>query len=91
MTLGEFNSRSTALMKAFIRERKHVRTGHLLNSIKFKSTFRNGELDVKYNSKFYIVYLEDGDFQYDFFKLPSYRNLYKEFIVSQVQLELNFS
>jgi hypothetical protein len=85
MTLQQLNSKLTIAMKGFIRQRKHIVTGHLLNSIKFRSTFIQEELKITFNSKDYIVYLEDGKFVSNFFNLNTTENIIEEFIQERVQ------
>lgn len=76
-------------MKAYIRQRKHIVTGHLLNSIKFKSSYRNDELLIKFNSKFYIDFLDSGKFVDDFFKLESTNDIIQEFVFERVEQDID--
>ena len=48
MTLSELNNKLKNTMKSFIRERDHIITGHLLNSIKFKSTYKDFDLQISF-------------------------------------------
>jgi hypothetical protein len=88
MTLSELNNKLKNALKKYIRERDHVITGHLLNSIKFNSTYKDFDLKISFKSKFYIVYLEDGEFTDDFFNLQTTRDILEEFIADKIGDEL---
>lgn len=88
MTLSELNNKLKNALKKYIRERDHIITGHLLNSIKFNSTYKDFDLQISFKSKFYIVYLEDGEFIDDFFSLTSTRDILEEFIADKIGDEL---
>ena len=61
MTIQEFNTQMTQELKSFIKSEGYVSSGKLVNSINFKSTFIDNQLDIKFDAMEYINYLDDGN------------------------------
>jgi hypothetical protein len=53
-------------LKAFIKERDHIDTGSLYNSIKVNINFNDGDIDIEMIANDYLVYLDKGDFIREF-------------------------
>jgi hypothetical protein len=72
MTKAQLENRLKILLKNYIKDRKHIDTGKLYRSIKFKVN-DDPQLgtDITLSSEYYISYLEDGEFVPDFFSLKS--------------------
>lgn len=87
MTIQQLNIELSNEMRSFIRERDHIITGALLNSIKFKCTYSNGKLNINFKTMFYIKYLEDGGFVNEFFTLRSVKDLTGTFLATEVRDE----
>lgn len=89
MTLDELNNRLRDLLKDFIESEDHIDTGALYRSIEFNCEFRNNELDMKFSSEEYIVYLEQGTFVDRFFDLPEVLDAIGDFYVDNIDLGLD--
>lgn len=88
MTLSDFDRKMSQLLKDFIESEDHIDTGALYRSIKFNSDFRNNNLDIKFNSEEYIVYLQDGDFLDKFFDLKRVQDLIAEFYINNLEIDI---
>lgn len=87
MTIQQFNKEMSDSLRRYIKKRKHILTGALYKSVLFDCTF-NDTLTLKFNSMYYIKFLEYGDFVNDFYNLDSTNNIITEFILSQLENEL---
>lgn len=83
MTIQELNVNLTDELKGFIRERDHIISGDLLNSIRFKCSYYKGVLRLKFDAMFYIKYLEDGEFVGEFFERSNTRTYIRDFIAAR--------
>lgn len=88
MTIAEFNQQMTQELKSFIKSEGYVSSGKLLNSIKFKSTFTNNELNIKFDAMDYINYLDDGKLITNFFDNQKVFDLIQEFYSTNLDLGL---
>ncbi len=79
MTIQELNRRLDSNLRRYITERDHVVTGALRNSVMFNCKMGNDGFQIKFSSKFYIIFLEHGKFTDDFFELQSTTDIIMEF------------
>lgn len=86
MTLQQLNTKLSANLRTYIRVLDHIDTGDLYKSIKFNCTY-DTQLNIKLKSMSYIVYLDEGEFIYDFFKLDSTKKLINQFLTYQLDLD----
>lgn len=86
MTIKQLNTSMTKLMKEFIKKEDKVSSGSLYESIKFNCTFnkKTFDIDIKFKSNEYILYLEDGKFIQDFLSESKTEQLIADFIASQI-------
>lgn len=87
MTIQDFNTRMTQELKSFIKSEGYVSSGKLVNSIKFKSTFINNQLDIKFNAMDYINYLDDGNFIKNFFDQQKVFDIIQELYSTNLDLD----
>lgn len=89
MTLQELNETLTKILKQFIKDREHIDTGAMYKSIKFKCTYSSeAGIRIKFSSKYYIKYLEEGTFVSDFFALPVVNDTIATFLAFQIEQDL---
>ena len=81
----------TQELKSFIKSEGYVSSGKLAKSIKFKSTFMNNELDIKFDALPYINYLDDGNLVSKFFVKDSVVNLIQNFYANNLDLGLTIN
>lgn len=89
MTLADLNNQLTLGLKQFIKSEGYIETGKLANSIKFKSTFQNNDLKIKFNAMEYIQYLDDGNLVSNFLAKPSTIELIQQFYVDNLVIDLD--
>ena len=85
MTIQQLNKRLDKALRDYIRKRDHILTGALYKSVLFNCTFTNGDLRLKFSSRYYIKFLEYGDFVNDFYDLPSTNQIIRDFMVSYIE------
>ena len=82
-TLSQLNYELAQELRNFIVLNQHVDTGDMYRSVKFNCVDPKGDgttLKVKFSSKFYIRYLQYGDFIKRFFKIPEFKRLVNNYI-----------
>ena len=84
MTLSVLNQQLSNALRVYIMKQKHIRTGNLYRSIMFDCQMVNGELNIQFDSMFYIKYLEYGQFVPDFFNLQTTNQIVTQFVVESV-------
>lgn len=87
MTLMTLNTKLTSALKKYIKDFPHYKTGKMYRSIKFTAK-DSGELKITFKSKYYISYLDKGQFVKWFFALPTTKEIIKEYTTSKVKDEL---
>ena len=88
MTVQELNNKLTKALKDFIKQEGLFSSGKLYRSIRFKCTFTNFKLDIKFDSLEYILYLENGRVVEKFFDLDSTTRIIEDFYSSQIEFNL---
>jgi hypothetical protein len=86
MNLAQLNRRLKKIMKDFIKDEDHIDTGALYRSIRLKLRFTKNKLDIKFSSKDYIVYLEEGNFVKRYFELNDVNEAISDFYVENLQI-----
>jgi hypothetical protein len=86
MTIQECNTQMTQELKSFIKSEGYVSSGKLINSIKFKSTFINNELKIKFDAMEYINYLDDGNLVSKFFDQQNVIDLIQSVYTDNLEL-----
>lgn len=82
-TLNQLNYELAQALRNFIVLNQHVDTGDMYRSVKFNCVDPKGDgtsLKVKFSSKFYIRYLQHGDFIKRFFKIPEFKSLVNNYV-----------
>jgi len=88
MKIEKLNKELSRLLKDFIESEDHIDTGALYRSIKFNCDFDGEELDMRFSSEEYIVYLEEGKFVDRFFELPEVLDVIGDFYIENIDLGL---
>lgn len=88
MTIGELNNRLDVALRTFIRKRDHILTGALYKSVIFNCTETETGLSIKFSSKYYIQFLDHGDFIQDFYNLDSTMDILQEYVAELLEGEL---
>lgn len=81
MTLQELNQKLSFQLKGYILQQRHIRTGALYRSVVFDCQLVGGELIIRFDSMFYIKYLELGQFVPDFFQLSTTNDTISQFVI----------
>lgn len=84
MTIQELNSSLTKELKAYIKLKGYVDSGDLLKSIKFKCTFVDNDLNVKFMAMDYIQYINKGNLLKEFLETKRPIELIQEFYTSNI-------
>ncbi len=82
-TLNDLNIEMATELRNFIVLNQHIDTGDMYRSVVFKCVDPKGDgtsLKLKFSSKFYIRYLQYGDFIKRFFKIPEVKALTNNYI-----------
>jgi hypothetical protein len=85
MTLAELNTKLDVALRAYIKKRKHILTGALYKSVMYNCTFENEALQLRFNSRYYVKFLEHGEFLNDFYNLDSTNEILTEFISGMIE------
>jgi len=83
MTLGELNSKLNASLKKYIKDRKHIRTGKLYNSVSFQCSDTD-TLHIHFSAMFYIQYLENRQFVDNYFETQEFNDIVAEYTVESL-------
>lgn len=83
MTLQELNSKLTTSLKKYIKDRKHIRTGKLYNSVDFNCTDTD-TLYVHFSAMFYIQYLEHRQFVDNYFQTQEFNDIIADYTVNSL-------
>jgi hypothetical protein len=86
MKVEKLNKELNRLLKKFIKDNDHIDTGALYKSIDFDCTWDGIDLDIRFGSEYYIVFLEQGDFINDFFELTDVLSLIGDFYVENLDI-----
>lgn len=88
MSITQLNKELDKALRAYIRKRNHILTGALYKSVLFNCSFINGELKLKFSSRYYIKFLEHGDFVNDFYNLETTNDIIRDFLISYIETSL---
>jgi hypothetical protein len=88
MTIDDLNKELDRVLRNFIESEDHIDTGALYRSIDFNCEFDGKDLDIKFSSEEYIVYLEKGEFVNRFFELREVLDLIGDFYIDNLELDL---
>jgi hypothetical protein len=80
MTINELNKQLQKSLRKFIKDRKHIRTGALYNSVEFDCK-DNKELNIHFSSKFYIQYLENRKFVDLYFSSDDFNDIITNYTI----------
>lgn len=90
MTIQQLNIKLSGALRKRIRELDHILTGDMYKSIEFICS-DNGKLVIKFKSRYYIKFLDEGDFISEFVALSSTRDIIKQYIreklINDVQIK----
>ena len=88
MTLNELDMQLDKALRAYIKKRKHILTGAMYDSVAFECS-DSGKLKVKLSAKYYIKFLEHGEFLSDFIHLPTTIDILKQYEIDKLYFILN--
>lgn len=84
MSITDLNRELELSLKKFIRDRKHIRTGALYNSVQF-SCNDTKDLNIHFSSKFYIQYLEHRQFVDLYFQSKDFNDIVAKYTIGTLQ------
>ncbi len=84
MTITDLNLELERSLKKFIKDRRHIRTGALYNSVDFDCR-DEGDLKIHFSSKFYIQYLENRQFVDLYFQSQDFNNIVGKYTIGVLQ------
>jgi hypothetical protein len=83
MTLNELNNNLNKSLKKYIKDRKHIRTGKLYNSINFQCSDTD-TIHIHFSSMFYIQYLENRTFVDKYFASQEFNDIVAKYTVESM-------
>lgn len=88
MTIQELNSKLDVALREYIKKKKHILTGALYESVLYKCILTNTGLSIKFNSMYYVKFLEHGEFINDFYNLQTTNEILQDFFITIIQESL---